>query len=254
MKVIAMVQARMGSSRLPGKVLMPLIKKPLLEILLERLSFSETLDQTIVATTTSPQDDVLSEWLLQKNTPVFRGSEHDVLDRFYNCALEHDAEIIVRITADDPFKDFVTIDRAVKELLDDPLLDYCSNNLIPTFPEGLDVEVFRFSGLREAYNNASLVSEREHVTPYIWKNDDTFKLKNIEHTQNLSHWRLTIDTDVDLALVREIMGYFGEGHIFTLAELTKFLNAHDHLQKMNCQYPRNAGYLRSLEKETKFEK
>jgi spore coat polysaccharide biosynthesis protein SpsF len=254
MKVIAIVQARMGSSRLPGKVLMPLIRKPLLEIILERLSFSKTLDQTIVATTTSPQDDVLNEWLLQKNIPVFRGKENDVLDRFYHCALEHKAKIIVRITADDPFKDFVTIDKAVKELLDDPLLDYCSNNLIPTFPEGLDVEVFRFSGLLNAFKNASLASEREHVTPYIWKNEDIFKLKNIEHTQNLSHWRLTIDTNVDLTLVREIMGYFGENNMFTLAELTKFLDANVHLQKVNCQYPRNAGYLRSLEQEKKLGK
>lgn len=254
MKVVAIVQARMGSTRLPGKVLLPLIKKPLLEIVLERLSFSRAIDQTIVATTTSPQDDVLNEWLIQKNIPVFRGSEHDVLDRYYNCALKHKADIIVRITADDPFKDFGVIDKAVRELLDDPSLDYCSNNLTPTFPEGLDVEVFRFSGLRRAFKNASLVSEREHVTPYIWKNVDTFKLKNIEHTQNLSHWRLTIDTEIDLALIRKIMGYFGEGNIFTLEELTKFLDANGDLQKTNSQYPRNAGYLRSLEQEKKLEK
>jgi spore coat polysaccharide biosynthesis protein SpsF len=251
MLVIAIIQARMGSTRLPGKVLLPLIKKPLLELVLNRLSFCNNVHQKIVATTTLSQDDVLVDWLTEKNIPVFRGSPDDVLDRYYSCALKHQAEVIVRITADDPFKDFETIDKAVEELLGDPLLDYCSNNLIPTFPEGLDVEVFRFSALSKAYRHASLVSEREHVTPYIWKNAEVFNLKNIEHHRNLSEWRLTIDHHDDLSLIREILSHFGEDNIFSLEELTRFLDANEHLKDLNSQCIRNAGYIKSLEQETK---
>ena len=176
LSVVAIIQARMGSSRLPGKVLAEIYGQPLLGILISRVKSSKFIDQIVVATTTERTDDILCDWLTGEGVAYFRGSERDVLDRFWQCAKLYRADVIVRVTADDPLKDSGIIDEALGMLMGSETVDYVSNTLNPTYPEGLDVEVFRFSSLEKANSEATLESEREHVTPYIWKNRVKFKI------------------------------------------------------------------------------
>src|ERR1035437_9031560 len=166
--ILGIVQARLGSTRLPEKVLAEIEGYTLIEHVLRRSAAAKRVDKVVVATTNRPEDDRLEKFVRESfGFEVFRGSTDDVLDRFFRCAAPYSPELIVRITADDPLKDPEIIDRAVKIQLDDPTLDYCSNTIKPTFPEGFDIETFRFSALATAASEARLPSEREHVTPFI---------------------------------------------------------------------------------------
>jgi spore coat polysaccharide biosynthesis protein SpsF len=150
-KVVAIVQARMNSSRLPGKVLADVHGRTMLQCLLDRVKSVKEIDEIVVATSESTEDDVLEQWLINNNITCFRGSELDVLDRYYFCAKEYSADIIVRITADDPLKDPDIIRRAIAIMQNDSIIDYCSNTLTPSYPEGLDIEVFKCSALDYAF-------------------------------------------------------------------------------------------------------
>ena len=249
MKVLAIIQARMGSTRLPGKVLRDLHGKKILEIIIERVSMSDYIDQIAVATSIESQDDLIEAWCDSKHLACFRGSEDDVLDRFYKTASYYNGELIVRITADDPLKDSKIIDRAIASFRDDKELDYCSNTIIPSYPEGLDIEVFTFSALQEAWTNAKLPSEREHVTPYIWKNNDHFKTKNFRYREDLSTWRWTLDTPKDLLFFEEIFLKYKNNMSVDFEEVINFLKDNDHLTKINEGILRNEGYLKSTSKE-----
>ena len=141
--IVAIIQARMGSKRLPGKVLSEIGSKPMIEYILDRVGSVDDIDQCIVATTDSSKDDKLATWCTEQHVDVFRGSEFDVLDRYYQCAVAANAEMVARITADDPFKDPKVITQAIQILRQNSALDYCSNTLVPTYPEGLDVEALR---------------------------------------------------------------------------------------------------------------
>ena len=195
--IVAIIQARMGSTRLPGKSLLPFGDTSVLGYLIKRISLSKFIDKIVVATTDADLDNKI---VLESNrigVNVFRGSEQDVLERFYKAAKEYKANFIVRLTADDPFKTASIIDDAIRKLLDENL-DYCSNTISPSFPEGLDVEVFSYAALAEAYHNEPCEFEREHVTPYIWKNkNEKFKIGQIVDENNLSNWRMTIDYKSD---------------------------------------------------------
>lgn len=206
-RVAAILQARMGSTRLPGKTLMPLEGKPLLHQILDRILDAKTVTQIIVATTTSDRDDVLVQAVTDYNPKitVFRGSEEDVLDRFYQAAKEVNADIVIRLTADDPFKDPEIIDQVVQSLLDDPSLDYCSNILgVQTYPNGLDVEAMRFSVLEKMATSATEQEDREHVTLMLRKHPEQFKTKNLVFSENLHHLRWTIDEDKDFDMAKRV--------------------------------------------------
>ena len=250
MRVVAIVQARMGSSRLPGKVLHPLIDgMPVLEVLLRRISKSKLISETVVATTDSKLDDVLVNWLLERKVSVFRGSESDVLQRFAGCAEKFHADVIVRLTADDPLKDPAIIDRAVSIFTDRGLFDYVSNTKIPTFPEGLDVEVFSRNALLTAHKNAVKLSEREHVTPYIWKNDSVFSCHNFRSTPDHSAIRLTVDTQEDLDFIEKLMARL-EGDInATYEQLIDALDECLMEENKALKTVRNAGYIKSIAEE-----
>ena len=233
--------------------MLDLTGKPVIFRLVERLRLCRTLDAVVVATTNSPKDDMLAAYLREElKVPVFRGNETDVLDRFYQCAREFPCEIVVRVTADDPLKDPLIIDQAVEFLLRDSSLDYCSNTIEPTFPEGLDIEVFRMSALEKAWQKARLPSEREHVTPYIWKNPGLFKTHNFKHREDLSSWRWTLDTEADLKFLRVIFDHFypKEGAGFAFESVISFLRKQPELLKLNSGIARNAGYLKSVREET----
>ena len=254
LKTVAIVQARMGSSRLPGKVLAEISGQPLMRMLLTRLSRANFLDQIIVATTDNRIDDPLCLWLEKEGVDYFRGSETDVLSRFVRCAESNKADVIVRITADDPLKDPEIVDRAVKLYRNLQDVDYVSNTVMPTYPEGLDVEVFSRSSLELADKRAALLSEREHVTPYIWSNPDRFKIFNFEMKPDLSSWRWTVDKTEDLEFIRRLMGLAGNNTLVGYKKLIQIVLHNPDLLTINSGIDRNEGYHNSIIEERNKEK
>ena len=204
-KIVAIVQARMGSTRLPGKVMMDICGKSVLLHIIDRLKACELLDDIVIATTISDKDDVIFNAVSNYNKSIglFRGSEENVLERYYLTAKKANAGIIVRITSDDPLIDPFVIDDLIGEFMNDNC-DYVSNSLNKTFPLGLDAEVFSFNALERAYHNASHAYEREHVTPYIIENPDQFKLLNVANNIDLSHLRWTLDTKEDFEFINAV--------------------------------------------------
>ena len=200
--IAAIIQARMGSKRLPGKVLLPFGNTLLLQYLIDRVSKSRYIDGIVVATSTNSSDDVIHEYCRKNDILCFRGSELDVLCRYYHAALEFGVDIIVRLTADDPYKDPAIIDCVIETFLDDNV-DYCSNTLEPTFPEGLDVEVFSAQVLNQAYFTAKSDYCREHVTPWMYESSN-FVLKNYKGLSDRSAWRMTIDYPEDYQCLYEL--------------------------------------------------
>lgn len=210
MTTVAVVQARMGSTRLPGKVLADLEGRPMLAWVLERLGRARTLDAVAVATSTEPGDDPVAELCRRLDVPVFRGSEEDVLDRYAGAARRFRADAVVRITADCPLVDPEVVDRVI-ERFRDAGADYASNTLERTYPQGLDVEVFRREALERAAREAREPWERAHVTPYVYRHPEIFALESVTHDRDLSRHRWTVDTREDLELVRALYRRSGDG-------------------------------------------
>ena len=208
MRIVAIIQARMGSTRRPGKVLEKIHGKVLIDYLLTRLRAVKEFDDIIIATTSNKADDILYQWASENDTKCFRGSEENVLSRFYHCAKENNAQIVVRITADDPLKDPNVISHAINLLLEQKELDYVSNTIKPTYPEGIDVEVFTFEALKRSFKSAEKKSDLEHVTPYIWNNPQKFKVHNFEASSDTSDIRLTVDYKEDIEVMRKILVEF----------------------------------------------
>tara|TARA_B100000029_G_scaffold509253_1_gene598002 strand:- start:980 stop:1687 length:708 start_codon:yes stop_codon:yes gene_type:complete len=206
MKISIIIQARMGSSRLPGKVLKQINGVTLLEFLLKQISYCKLIDKIIVATTTEKKDDVIFNKCNDLNVIVFRGNELNVLDRYYQCAKTHSIENIVRITADNPLIDPQIIDQVV-EVYKKNQFDYVSNCEVRTFPHGTEVEVFSFDSLQHAKNEAVDKYELEHVTPYII-NKEKFKKFCLKRDVDISHLRWTVDRKDDLIFIQKIYKQF----------------------------------------------
>jgi len=249
-KIVGIVQARMGSTRLPGKTLADLHGKPLLQRVIERTKAGRHLRTIVVATTANAEDDAIVEFCRWCGVECFRGSEEDVLDRYYQCADWCGAEIIARITADDPFKDPQVMDKVVDHLLAHPELDYASNNLEPTYPEGLDTEVLTRQALSRAWREARLLSDREHVTPYIWRHPHLFRVASVKHTTDLSHLRWTIDVEEDLAFARQVYARLNHRGLFLMDDILALLQAEPQLAAINQGIPRNQGYVNSLRRQS----
>ena len=199
------IQARMGSSRLPGKVLMKTDEeKPLLFYVIKQLQSSKKIEKLIVATTDKPEDDVIEEYVKKLDIECFRGSEKDVLDRYFQCAKKFSLSTIIRITADCPLIDYSIVDNVIeKHFLEKS--DYTTNTLIRTFPDGTDVEIFSYYVLEKAWKHASLPSEREHVTPFMRNEKMNLKLSNLESPVNLRDIRITVDQEEDYELIKKII-------------------------------------------------
>ena len=206
LNTVAIVQARMGSTRFPRKVMSPITGVPVIGLLVERLSRALLVDQIILATSTDPANDPLEKYIKQQGYPVFRGDEEDVLDRYFQAAKEVDADVIVRITGDCPLLDPSVVDTVI-QARESEQVDYASNALPPTFPDGLDIEVFRFSALEQAWREADDPHEREHVTPYL-KESGKFTLYNVSHSEDLSSGRWVIDEPEDLQVVEAVFEHF----------------------------------------------
>ena len=238
--ITAIIQARMGSTRLPGKTMLPFGKGTLLDFILSRIGKSNYIKQFVVATTDLPDDDLIMEHCEENGIPCYRGNTEDVLERFYMAAKQFDATVIVRITADDPFKTASIIDNAIQKFLCEEL-DYCSNTLSPTYPEGLDVEVFSMSALRTAYENEIEIYEREHVTPYIWKNkNNRFFIGQITTDVDRSDWRMTIDYPEDYAALLRLQSYVTEAADY--AELVEAVETLSEQRIMSNKTKRNESY------------
>lgn len=251
MSAVAIIQARMGSTRLPGKVLADICGQPLLQRLVDRVLATPGLDRVVVATTLDAADDVLADWCVLHGVPFYRGSVDDVLDRFWQCAQLYPADFVVRITADDPLKDPELIAQAISLCDSAPEIDYASNTLQPTYPEGLDVEVVRFRTLERAAREAKLPSEREHVMPYIWNHPDRFALRGFTMPTDLSHWRWTVDKPADLELIRLIFAQFIDQPLVSYRAVIEWLIDHPELLALNAGTVRHEGYFKTLAEEQK---
>ena len=244
MKTVAIIQARMGSTRLPGKVLMPLAGRPVLAHVVERLSYCRTLSATVVATTTEKADDAVAAFCVSAHVPCFRGSLDDVLDRYYQAAQIHGADPVVRITADCPAIDPVIVDAVVT--------GFCAGKydlygLDGEFPDGLDTSVFSFLALSTAWREATLQSEREHVGPYILNHPERFRIGGLRLFNGVAHHRWTLDEPRDYEfLSRVFRRLYRKESPFLTNEVLDLLAQEPELLGLNQGIIRNEGYLRSL--------
>jgi len=225
----AIIQARMSSTRLPGKVLLDLAGEPMLARVVERTRRARTIERVIVATTVEPEDEPIVALCHSRGWNVFRGSRDDVLDRYYQAAVAGGADPIVRITSDCPVIDPAIIDRVVERLSggDGGRVDYASNiNPTRTFPRGLDVEVFTFAALSAASREATDPSCREHVTPFFYRHPERFHIELVESEwpESANH-RWSVDTPEDYELMRQIYGHFGNNE-FGWLDVLKLLDQH----------------------------
>ena len=242
----------MGSSRLPGKVLLDLAGRPMLARVVERTRRAKTIHQVIIATTTEPDDDPLADYCDRHAYPVYRGSLHDVLDRYYQAARWSGTETIVRITADCPLIDPEVIDRTVEAFRGAPLpylqclnpglpgsYVFCANRLPPpwgrTYPIGLDTEVCNFQDLQTVWREAQLPHQREHVMPYFYDHQERFKILLVHHEKDLGNLRLTVDTAEDLELLRQIYARLPGRDDFSWLEVVSLLEREPELLALNAQ-------------------
>ncbi len=226
MKTIIIVQSRMTSTRLPGKVLLPLAGEPMLMRLMERLRRVQRADGIVIATTTNASDDPIAALCAQQGVPCHRGSELDVLSRYADAARLHAADVVVRITSDCPLIDPALIDQLIA-VYEEGDSDYVSNMLPPTWPYGMAVEVFSATALAQAHAEATQDAEREHVTPFIYWHPQRYRLRNVASPVALSHHRWTVDTPEDYELVRRLFDHLlPTNPHFTQADVLALLDAH----------------------------
>lgn len=241
----------MSSTRLPGKVLAPIGDSTLLGYLLERVRRASELDEVVVATSTSPDDDRIAAWCAAGGTTCYRGDLEDVLERFHGAAIESRAGIVVRLTADCPLIDPRIIDAVVKFRREHDL-DYAANTVPPencTFPDGMDVEVFTATALEKAWREATLPSEREHVTFHLWHHPDRFRCGRLDLPRDRSDYRLTVDHPEDLDLVRALVAAIGP--TAGMDEILDYLDAHPEIMNKNRGIARNAGWHSAFAKDRK---
>ncbi len=235
MKTGIVVQARMTSSRLPGKILMPAAGKPLLEIQIERLRRIDCVDQLVIATTTLASDDPVVALCDRLGVPTFRGSEDDVLSRYHGAATRFGLDTVVRVTADCPMIDPRISSGVIRHFQQNrDKLDYCSNTLTRSYPRGLDTEVFRFEALAQAHREAVAGPEREHVTLFIYRRPERFRLQNLPSPVDLSHNRWTVDEPADYELVsRMINALYPANPDFGLEDGLALLREHPDWPQIN---------------------
>ena len=247
--ILAVLQARSSSTRLPGKVLKPILGRPMLERQIERILRSKLIDKLVVATSSEAEDGVIADLCRGINVPCFRGSLDDVLDRFFQAARTYAPEYVVRLTGDCPLADPQVIDDVINFCRKGGY-DYASNTLSPTYPDGLDVEVCKFDALERVWRDATLRSQREHVTPYFYQNPHLFKLGNLIYEADLSTLRWTVDNAADFELVTTIYDeLYKVRPDFSMRDVLQLLDNRPELRTCNTVTQRNEGYARSLEND-----
>jgi spore coat polysaccharide biosynthesis protein SpsF len=256
------IQARMGSSRLPGKVLLKINKKPMLHYVLKQTKSAKHVDDFIIATSTNSDDEPIVEYCKENNIKYFRGSEENVLDRYYQCAKKYNLDTIIRITSDCPLIDPNVIDLIFSKF-ENNSFDYVSNNIEKTqgkwfdsecnFPQGMTVEICKFHALEKAWNEAKKPSEYEHVFPYVQFHPELFKISNIVNSTNLSNIRCTVDRIDDLNFIKEIINRFSENKNFlNIEDIVKIVDQEPELLKINSHIPFDEGIKKSYSKDKKL--
>jgi spore coat polysaccharide biosynthesis protein SpsF len=236
----------MSSSRLQGKVLMDVLGEPMLARQIERIRMSRNISEICVATSVDSADDPIVKLCSHLGVHVSRGSLHDVLDRYYQAALVFEPLHVVRLTGDCPLIDPGVVDQAIN-LHTTADADYTSNTIHPTFPDGLDVEVFRYEALKRAWQEARLASEREHVTPYIKNSPNLFRLAELRGHRDLSALRWTVDYARDLQMVREVFAcLYPQNPRFDLDDVLNLLARRPDIAGMNVGVERDEGYKKSI--------
>lgn len=248
-KILTILQARTSSSRLPGKVMLPILEKPMLARQLERVRRARLIGNLLVATSTDKTDDSVESLCLTEGVNCHRGSLDDVLDRFYQAAIAENPDIVVRLTGDCPLADPEVIDAMIGFFLSGDY-DYASNAIEPTFPDGLDVEVFRFSCLKTAWEEARLPSQREHVTLFIHGQPDRFRVGSFCREPNIGHLRWTVDEPADLEFVRRVYEtLYPKNPGFGITEVLGLLSTNPEIGCINTGINRNEGLQKSLERD-----
>lgn len=252
MSVLAILQARTSSSRLPNKVMLPVLGEPMLAREIERIRRARRIDKLLVATSNHPADEVVATLCVALGVACHRGSLDDVLDRFITGARPLSPDWVVRLTGDCPLIDPQVIDEAIAKALDDEY-DYVTNALEPTYPDGLDVEVVRFDVLQIAGREANLKSEREHVTPFVYQRPDRFRICHLKSARDLSSMRWTVDTPADLEFVRAVYErLYPEHNDFGTSDVLALLSREPALEAINNNQIRNEGYRKSRMEDTRI--
>lgn len=235
MKVVCIVQARVGSTRLPRKVLKKICEKTVLEHDIDRLRRIKNIDEIIIATTTLEKDNAIIEECERLKVKYFRGAEEDVLSRYYYAAKENNADVVVRVTSDCPLIDSEVSENIIQFYLDNKdEYDYVSNTIERTYPRGLDTEVVSFSVLRKTFIEAKKDYEREHVTPYIYQNMDKFRIEQYKNDTDYSEYRWTLDTKEDFQVIKKIYeGLYKGNKMFDLNNILKFISENPYIAKIN---------------------
>lgn len=236
MNVVCIIQARMGSTRLPGKVLKKICGKTVLEHDIDRLRRITNINRIVIATTILEKDNAVVNEAERLGITYFRGSEEDVLSRYYYTAKENNADAIVRVTSDCPLIDSEISEKIIQFYLNNTeKYDYVSNTIDRTYPRGLDTEVFSFKTLEKAFNEAETQRDREHVTPYIWDNPNTFRIYQYKNEIDYSHLRWTLDTVEDFKLIESIYNYLytEKGNDFVMEDIVQLLKNYPELEEIN---------------------
>lgn len=235
MNIVAIIQARIQSTRLPNKIFKDIVGKPMLWHVVNRLRSANKINEIVLAIPNGQSDDRLEIFAQENNIKCFRGSESNVLSRYYGAAFIYGVDIIVRITSDCPLIDPRTTDMAIQTYVDSNV-DYVYADTRSGLPRGFDTEVFNFKVLEKAYKEATKDYEKEHVTPYIYQHPELFSIKSVEIPQRLKrNFRLTVDTEEDLELVKNIYRYLYMGQIFGIEEIIELLDKHNELVKINAE-------------------
>ncbi|WP_271808464.1 glycosyltransferase family protein [Clostridium beijerinckii] len=235
MKVVCIMQARVGSSRLPGKVLKEICGRTVLEHDINRLKLVSNIDEIVIATTVEEQDDEIVKESNRLGVKCFRGSENDVLSRYYFAAKENNADVIVRVTSDCPCLDYNILNDMIKLFLQRSNdIDYINNTMDRTYPRGYDSEIFTFNILENAFNNAKRDYEREHVTPYMYDLNNKFRLMSYKNSSDYSRYRVTLDTPEDLKVITAIYeSLFKKNEYFLLEDVIEFLDKNPQIANIN---------------------
>jgi len=248
MKVVAVLQARTTSTRLPGKVLAQIQGRPMLELMLERVRRAELIDQVIVATSTGKSDNALENLCKHLGVECYRGSLDNVLQRFRGAVRKYGGDHVVRLTGDCPLIDSGVIDATIRFYLDGGY-DYASNTMPPTFPDGLDVEVFSRQALESTFEKAGTALELEHVTPHMRNHPETFKLGGFQGSRDLSRLRWTVDEPEDLEFVRAVYdALYEKKESFGYLDVLELMEQNEELGQLNNMFSRNEG-MRKNQKE-----
>ncbi len=257
MKIVTVIQARMSSSRLPGKVLLPILGKPMLIRMIERVQAAKLIGQLVVATSTNTDDDEIEKLCAEENLICYRGHLTDLLDRHYQVAKIYNAEAVVKIPSDCPLIDPMVIDRVLQKFIDNDDYDFVSNLHPATYPDGNDVEIMSFESLECAWKDATKDYEREHTTPFIWEHNENFCIGNVEWETGLDYsstHRWTIDFPEDYEFIRKVYAeLFPVNPHFSLQNILDLIKQKPEIAEINSQYLGKYWYEKHLDELTNID-